>query len=50
MGSRMSTVLRKNTMVINFVQSYARSRVSIGISPSDVVRARFVKKSDDHKL
>ncbi|RRT48872.1 hypothetical protein B296_00050073 [Ensete ventricosum] len=28
----MSTVLRKNVTIINFVQSHTRSRVSIGFS------------------
>ncbi|RWV83527.1 hypothetical protein GW17_00054854 [Ensete ventricosum] len=32
MGSRMSTVLRKNVMVLNFTQSRAPSRVSIDFS------------------
>ncbi|RWW43083.1 hypothetical protein BHE74_00051294 [Ensete ventricosum] len=29
MGSHMSTVSQKNSMVINFAQSHTRSRVSI---------------------
>ncbi|RWV97294.1 hypothetical protein GW17_00039933 [Ensete ventricosum] len=32
MGSRTSMVSLKNTKVINFVQSHARSRVSINFS------------------
>ncbi|RZS23205.1 hypothetical protein BHM03_00056091 [Ensete ventricosum] len=60
MGSRTSTVSRKNMTVINFVGSHAQSRVSIGfsftvleiqnighsrrISTWEVVRARFRKK------
>ncbi|RZS08000.1 hypothetical protein BHM03_00038922 [Ensete ventricosum] len=60
MGKRTSTVSRKNATVINFTQSRARSRVSIGfsstileiqntshsqcISPWEVVRAWFHKK------
>ncbi|RRT66753.1 hypothetical protein B296_00008360 [Ensete ventricosum] len=32
MGSRMSTISRKNAMVINFAQSHAQRRVSIGFS------------------
>ncbi|RZS21131.1 hypothetical protein BHM03_00053723 [Ensete ventricosum] len=32
MGSRMSTVSRKNATVINFARSYAQSQVSIGFS------------------
>ncbi|RWW52527.1 hypothetical protein BHE74_00041039 [Ensete ventricosum] len=32
MGSRMSTILQKNSTVINFARSRAQSRVSIGFS------------------
>ncbi|RWW35245.1 hypothetical protein BHE74_00059846 [Ensete ventricosum] len=32
MGTRMSTVSRKNAVVINFAQSHARSRVSNSFS------------------
>ncbi|RRT31519.1 hypothetical protein B296_00057845 [Ensete ventricosum] len=32
MGSRTSTVSRKNTTVINFARSHAQIRVSIGFS------------------
>ncbi|RWW51358.1 hypothetical protein BHE74_00042305 [Ensete ventricosum] len=62
MVSHMSTVLLKNTTVINFAQS----RVSIGFScttseiqntghsrligPRKVIQARFYKKYDGHKL
>ncbi|RRT31763.1 hypothetical protein B296_00038303 [Ensete ventricosum] len=31
MGSHTSTVLQKNTIVINFAQSHTQSRVSIGV-------------------
>ncbi|RWW54163.1 hypothetical protein BHE74_00039269 [Ensete ventricosum] len=57
MGSRASTVSRKNVIVINFAQS----RVSIGFSCTvlkiqntssqwEVVRAWFPEKCDGHKL
>ncbi|RRT37414.1 hypothetical protein B296_00042117 [Ensete ventricosum] len=61
MGSRMTTVSRKNVMVINFAQSRAQSRVSISFSltasefqnnrhsqcifPWEVIRARCRKKT-----
>ncbi|RZS19233.1 hypothetical protein BHM03_00051609 [Ensete ventricosum] len=66
MGSRTSTVSRKNATVINFSQSLMQSRVSIGFSCTvseiqntghsqrnsrwEVVRARFHEKCNGHKL
>ncbi|RZR93503.1 hypothetical protein BHM03_00022023 [Ensete ventricosum] len=66
MGSRTTTVSRKNVTVINFAQSHAQSRVTIDfsctvsefqnigqsqhISPWEVLRAWFHEKRDGHKL
>ncbi|RRT37831.1 hypothetical protein B296_00022634 [Ensete ventricosum] len=62
MGSRTSTVSRKNVTVINFTQSRVLIDFSCTVSkilntghsqricPWEVLRARFAKKYDGHKL